>query len=101
MRRIDTISIKAGETPQGTLTMATHPPRRVVNARVVRSSDYTKLWAVVRAVEEADKRFPFAQDKPVKALRALTSEQLRVDECANGRSTVRRERRRVRKPAGR
>lgn len=69
--RIETILIDAGETPLGTLTMATHKPRQVIKARVVRERDWRKLIAVVRAVDDADKLFPLAQDMPRRALTAL------------------------------
>lgn len=40
MRKIETIKLIAGETPMGTLTMATHPPRRKRAVRVLRERDY-------------------------------------------------------------
>lgn len=51
MRRIETVAIVAGQTPMGTLTMATHKPRKRVPARLVRSKDYALLLAVAKAVE--------------------------------------------------
>lgn len=71
MKKIETIAIDVGETPQGTLTMATHAPRKVIRAKVVRAAHWRAIMAVVRAVEESDKRFPFAQGKPVQALEKL------------------------------
>lgn len=43
MRKIETIKLIAGETPMGTLTMATHPPRRKRAVRVLRERDYIYL----------------------------------------------------------
>lgn len=72
MKRIETILIDVGETPSvKVLTMATHPPRRIVKARVVRNRHWLKIMAVVRAVDQADRNFPHDQDKPRKALQTL------------------------------
>lgn len=52
MRKIESIMLKAGQTPMGTLTMATHPPRKTVSVRVIRERDYRLLLAVARKAEE-------------------------------------------------
>ena len=43
MRRIETIRLPVGQTPMGTLTMATHAPRRAVRGVVLRERDYREL----------------------------------------------------------
>lgn len=51
MRKIETIKLIAGETPMGTLTMATHPPRRKRAVRVLRERDYIYLLRAARSSE--------------------------------------------------
>ena len=45
--KFETIQIVAGETPTGTLTMATHRPRREIKARVIREADWRKIMKLV------------------------------------------------------
>jgi hypothetical protein len=45
--KFETVQIVAGETPSGTLTMATHPPRREIEARVIREADWRKIMKLV------------------------------------------------------
>jgi hypothetical protein len=45
--KFETVQIAAGETPMGTLTMATHRPRREIKARVIRESDWRKIMKLV------------------------------------------------------
>ena len=48
-RKFETLRIEAGETPTPfrTLTMATHAPRKTIQARVVRESDWNLIMSVI------------------------------------------------------
>lgn len=52
--KFETVQIVAGETPSGTLTMATHPPRREIKARVIREADWRKIMKLICVAWHAD-----------------------------------------------
>lgn len=52
--KFETVQIVAGETPSGTLTMATHPPRRKIQARLIREADWRKIMNLVCVAWHAD-----------------------------------------------
>lgn len=54
-RKFETLRIEAGETPAPfrTLTMATHAPRKTIQARVVRESDWNHIMSVICAAWSA------------------------------------------------
>jgi len=52
--KFETVQIVAGETPCGTLTMATHPPRRKIKARLIREADWRKIMNLVCVAWHAD-----------------------------------------------
>jgi hypothetical protein len=49
--RPETVQLEAGQTPMGTLTVATHTPRKKIRARLVREGDWRALLAVIDAAD--------------------------------------------------
>jgi hypothetical protein len=82
--KFETVPIDAGETPLGTLTMATHPPRRKIKARVIREADWRKIMKLVCTAWSADPDSDSGRELLISDAVAELKEHLRSQASGGG-----------------